>query len=147
MLTPRTDQLTELGKVQNKPVTAEGLEWFENPLKGGVVDLTIPEFTCNCPKTGQPDFATIKIRYIPADRCVESKSLKLYIWHFRNEGKFHEAVTRQILDDLCGVLNPLWMQVVGDFGVRGGIHEVVSCEHVDLVGPRHGEIEKYRIRL
>lgn len=116
-----------LGAVKNHPHGAEGLETFENPVGEGLIDLVIPEFTCLCPKTGQPDFATIRIRYIPKDTCVESKSLKLYIWHFRNEGHFHEKVTQTIFDDLCSLLDPEWMQVQGDFGVRGGIHEKVLC--------------------
>lgn len=83
-----------------------------------------------CPKTGQPDFATIRIRYTPAERCVELKSLKLYLWSFRNEGAFHEAVTNQILDDLVAATSPLRMTVEGDFLVRGGIHTVVEATHL-----------------
>ena len=81
------------------------------------------------PKTGQPDFATIRIRYTPADTCVELKSLKLYLWSFREQGTFHEAVTNQILDDLVALLNPRKMTVEGDFMVRGGIHTVVEVSH------------------
>ncbi len=88
-----------------------------------------PEFTCLCPKTGQPDFATIRIRYLPAALCVELKSLKMYLWSFRDRGSFHEAVTNQILDDLVSATKPRYMRVEGDFLVRGGIHTVVIAEH------------------
>jgi len=93
------------------------------------VTMTVPEFTCLCPMTGQPDFATIRIRYVPAARCVELKSLKLYLWSFRDEGAFHEAVTNRICDDLVRVLEPRWIEVTGDFAVRGGIHTVVTARH------------------
>ena len=88
-----------------------------------------PEFTCVCPKTGQPDFATIQIKYTPNQRCVELKSLKLYLWSFRAEGHFHEAVTNQILDDLVEALEPRKMTIVGDFYVRGGIRTIVEATH------------------
>ncbi|MDP6370196.1 MAG: preQ(1) synthase, partial [Planctomycetota bacterium] len=88
-----------------------------------------PEFTCLCPKTGQPDFATIRIRYVPDGSCVELKSLKLYLWSFRQEGHFHEAVTNSILTDLVTLLAPRRMTVEGDFLVRGGIHTVVEVSH------------------
>ena len=123
--------MSTLGAVQNKPHGAEGLEWFENPIGDNLIDLTLPEFTCLCPKTGQPDFAVIRIRYVPRERCVESKSLKMYVWSFRDKGAFHEAVTKQFLDDLVGVLDPKWMQVMGVFGVRGGIYETVLVAHGD----------------
>jgi 7-cyano-7-deazaguanine reductase len=87
------------------------------------------EFTCLCPLTGQPDFATITIEYAPAALCVELKSLKLYLWSYRNEGAFHEAVTNRILDDLVALLQPRRLQVTGDFNLRGGIHTTVVCEH------------------
>lgn len=87
------------------------------------------EFTCVCPLTGQPDFGEIRIRYVPDRFCVELKSLKLYLWAFRNEGHFHEAVTNQILDDLVAALDPKKMTVIGDFKVRGGIHTVVTATH------------------
>src|SRR5262249_54027843 len=86
-------------------------------------------FTCLCPMTGQPDFATIRIRYVPDARCIELKSLKLYLWSYRSEGAFHEAVTNRILDDLVAVLSPRRMTVEGDFFVRGGIHTTVVAEH------------------
>jgi 7-cyano-7-deazaguanine reductase len=85
------------------------------------------EFTCLCPLTGQPDFATIRIRYTPAERCVELKSLKLYLWSYRDQGAFHEAVTNQILDDLVAALQPRRLAVEGDFRIRGGIHTVVTA--------------------
>ena len=91
--------------------------------------MEIPEFTCLCPMTGQPDFATLSLEYIPDRKCVELKSLKLYLWSFREEGHFHEAVTNRILDDLVAATAPRKMTVVGDFMVRGGIHTVVTAEH------------------
>jgi 7-cyano-7-deazaguanine reductase len=107
------------------------LETFPNPRPGREYRITFscPEFTCLCPKTGQPDFATITIEYTPAEVCVELKSLKLYLWSFRDEGCFHEDVTNQILDDLVALVAPKSMRVVGDFLVRGGIHTVVEVEH------------------
>jgi 7-cyano-7-deazaguanine reductase len=102
------------------------LDSFPNPAKKDyLIEFTCPEFTCVCPKTGQPDFATIRIAYIPRGRCVELKSLKLYLWSFRNVGHFHEAVTNRICDDLARLLTPKYIQVVGDFYVRGGIKTVV----------------------
>jgi 7-cyano-7-deazaguanine reductase len=107
------------------------LEVFPNPEPGRNYQISFecPEFTCVCPKTGQPDFATIRIKYIPDKKCVELKSLKLYLWSYRNEGAFHEKVTNQILNDLVQALAPRFMSVVGDFYVRGGIHTVVTAEH------------------
>ncbi|MBX7148494.1 preQ(1) synthase [bacterium] len=107
------------------------LETFDNPnsKRPYQIDFTCPEFTCVCPKTGQPDFATIKISYIPNKKCIELKSLKLYLWSYRNEGAFHEAVTNKILDDLVGACKPRFMEVVGDFYVRGGIHTVVTVRY------------------
>ena len=104
------------------------LETFENPNveRDYLISFDCPEFTCLCPKTGQPDFATIRIRYVPDALCIELKSLKLYLWSFRNEGHFHEAVTNQILDDLAGACAPRFIEVTGDFYVRGGIHTVVT---------------------
>lgn len=94
-----------------------------------VIEFTAPEFTCLCPMTGQPDFATIYIRYIPDKTIVELKSLKLYLWSFRDEGIFHETLTNVILDDLVNALAPRWMEVIGEFYVRGGIDTVVRAEH------------------
>ncbi len=107
------------------------LETFPNPKpeRDYEISFECPEFTCICPLTGQPDFATIRIRYIPDKLCVELKSLKLYLWSFRNEGHFHEAVTNRILDDLVGATRPRSLTVVGDFYVRGGIHTVVTVTH------------------
>ncbi|WP_106089533.1 preQ(1) synthase [Enhygromyxa salina] len=107
------------------------LETFANPKPGRDYEIRFecPEFTCVCPKTGQPDFATIRIRYTPDQRCVELKSLKLYLWSFRDVGAFHEAVTNQILDDLVAALQPRAMVVEGDFLVRGGIHTVVEARY------------------
>jgi len=90
------------------------------------VDHVVPEFTCVCPMTGQPDFATIRIRYVPDRWLVELKSLKLYMWAYRNEGAFHEDVTNRILDDLVRTLAPRRMEVVGDWNIRGGIKTVVT---------------------
>jgi len=107
------------------------LETFVNPRPGRSYKIRFecPEFTCLCPKTGQPDFATIRIRYTPGQRCVELKSLKLYLWSYRDQGTFHEAVTNQILDDLVAAVDPLRMTVEGDFYVRGGIRTVVEAQH------------------
>ena len=107
------------------------LETFPNPHPGRdyLIRMKCPEFTCLCPKTGQPDFATISIRYIPDARCVELKALKLYLWSYRNEGAFHEAVTNQILDDLVTACAPRWMEVTGKFYVRGGIYTTITVEH------------------
>jgi 7-cyano-7-deazaguanine reductase len=107
------------------------LETFVNPHPGRVylVSFEAPEFTCVCPKTGQPDFATIRIHYAPSERCVELKSLKLYLWSFRDEGAFHEDVTNRILNDLVAATRPRWMRVEGDFAVRGGITTVITAEH------------------
>jgi 7-cyano-7-deazaguanine reductase len=100
-----------------------------NPERSYEIVFECPEFTCVCPITGQPDFATIRIRYVPDASCVELKSLKLYLWSFRDQGAFHEAVTNRILDDLVRALAPRRMRVEGDFAVRGGIHTVVVAEH------------------
>ncbi len=107
------------------------LETFANPTpdRDYVIRLDCPEFTCVCPMTGQPDFATIRVEYTPGDKCVELKSFKLYLWSFRDEGHFHEAVTNKILDDLVAVLSPRRMRVVGEFNVRGGIRTEVEATH------------------
>ncbi len=107
------------------------LETFPNPNpeRDYEIGFDCPEFTCLCPRTGQPDFATVRIRYVPDRLCVELKSLKLYLWSFRNEGHFHEAVTNRILDDLVRAIRPRRMTVVGDFNVRGGIHTVVTASY------------------
>jgi 7-cyano-7-deazaguanine reductase len=107
------------------------LETFENPnpARDYEVRFECPEFTCLCPLTGQPDFATLRIHYVPDRRCVELKSLKLYLWSYRDEGAFHERVTNQIADDLIAALSPRRLRVEGDFRVRGGITTLVIVEH------------------
>lgn len=107
------------------------LETFENPNPGRDYEIRMeaPEFTCLCPKTGQPDFATLRLRYVPDRLCVELKSLKLYLWSFRDQGHFHEAVTNRILDDLVAAIAPRRMTLEADFYVRGGIHTVVEVSH------------------
>jgi len=107
------------------------LETFENPnnKRDIHIHMQIPEFTCLCPKTGQPDFATLYLDYIPDKTCVELKSLKLYIWSFRDEGCFHEAVTNSILDDLVQATDPRFMRLTAKFFVRGGIFTNVVAEH------------------
>lgn len=107
------------------------LETFENPGPENdyTIHIEIPEFTCLCPKTGQPDFATLIIDYVPDQACIELKSLKLYIWSFRNEGTFHEAVTNRILNDLVTTSKPRFMRLTSKFNVRGGIVTTVVAEH------------------
>jgi 7-cyano-7-deazaguanine reductase len=121
--------LTLLGKDVRQPTRQ--LETFPNqhPGRRYTVTLVCPEFTCVCPATGQPDFATITIKYIPDQRIVESKSLKLYLWSFRDEGHFHEHVTNTILDDLVKALDPISCEVVGTFNVRGGISITVEAKY------------------
>lgn len=107
------------------------LETFQNqfPEREYEIDISCPEFTCVCPKTGQPDFATINLKYVPAELCIELKSLKLYIYAYRNEGAFHEHVTNKILDDIVGACKPIKAEVTGDFNVRGGIKTVVKANY------------------
>jgi 7-cyano-7-deazaguanine reductase len=107
------------------------VETFPNPQPGRdyTIRMRIPEFTCLCPRTGQPDFATLDIEYVPDRLCVELKSLKLYVWSFRDRGAFHEAVTNEILDRLVASLEPRFMRLTADFNVRGGIHTTVVAEH------------------
>ncbi len=100
-----------------------------NPERNYEIVMECPEFTCLCPVTGQPDFASFEIRYVPEKLCVELKSLKLYLWSFRDEGAFHEAVTNRILSDLVAAVNPRWMEVKGRFNVRGGIATAVIATH------------------
>src|SRR5258705_11310602 len=109
----------------------KALETFPNPAPGRDygIHMQIPQFTCLCPKTGQPDFATLLLDYVPDALCVELKSLKLYIWSFRNEGAFHEAVTNEILDDLVKATAPRFMRLTAKFFVRGGIFTTVVAEH------------------
>ena len=107
------------------------LETFDNPQpeRDYTIRIRVPEFTCLCPKTGQPDFAEMTIEYIPDRLCVELKSLKMYIWSFRDEGAFHEAVTNRILRDLVAATAPRFLRLTADFNVRGGIYTTVVAEH------------------
>jgi 7-cyano-7-deazaguanine reductase len=107
------------------------LETFANPepARDYRIHMEIPEFTCLCPRTGQPDFATLLLDYVPDRRCVELKSLKLYVWSYRDRGTFHEAVTNAILDDLVRATRPRFMRLVARFNVRGGITTTVVAEH------------------
>ena len=107
------------------------LETFPNPAPGNDyrIHMEIPEFTCLCPMTGQPDFATLVLDYIPDRKCVELKALKLYVWSYRNEGAFHEAVTNKILGDLVSAIAPRYMKLDARFNVRGGIYTSVIVEH------------------
>ena len=110
---------------------SKNLETFPNPSPGRdfVIRMRMPEFTCVCPMTGQPDFATLYLEYVAAKSCVELKSLKLYIWSFRNEGAFHEAVTNRILDELVAATRPRFMRLTSVWNVRGGIYTHVVAEH------------------
>lgn len=110
---------------------SQDLETFDNPQqeRDYTIRIRIPEFTCLCPKTGQPDFATIDLEYVPDQRCLELKALKLYIWSFRDQGAFHEAVTNRILADLAAACAPRFMRVRAEFNVRGGIYTTVVAEH------------------
>ncbi len=107
------------------------LDTFPNPQpeRNYTIRIEVPEFTCLCPKTGQPDFATLLLEYVPNQSCVELKSLKLYVWSFRDEGAFHEAVTNRILDDLVSACHPHYFRVTGRFNVRGGIYTTVVAEY------------------
>lgn len=107
------------------------VETFQNPNleRDYVIEINCPEFTCLCPKTGQPDFARIEVRYVPNNLCVELKSLKLYLWSYRDEGAFHEVVTNRILSDLVAAASPKWMEVKGIFNARGGISTTVVARH------------------
>lgn len=102
-----------------------------NPERDYTIRMRMPEFTCLCPKTGQPDFATLYLDYVPGQHCVELKSLKLYIWSYRDEGAFHEAVTNQILGDLVTVTEPRFMRLTAEFYRRGGIDTTIVAEHRD----------------
>jgi 7-cyano-7-deazaguanine reductase len=110
---------------------SKDLETFPNPQPGRdyTIRITVPEFTCLCPKTGQPDFATINIEYVPAYLCVELKALKLYIWAFRDQGAFHEAVTNEMLNHIVKAIAPNFMRIRAEFNVRGGIYTTVIAEH------------------
>jgi len=110
---------------------SQDLETFPNPNtdRDYTIRISTPEFTCLCPKTGQPDFATIDIEYIPDQTCIELKAYKLYIWSFRDKGAFHEAVTNEILDHLVKVCKPRFMRLTAEFNVRGGVYTTVVAEH------------------
>jgi 7-cyano-7-deazaguanine reductase len=107
------------------------IETFSNPTpqRNYTIRIRIPEFTCLCPKTGQPDFAALLLEYVPDSLCIELKSLKLYIWSFRDEGHFHEDVTNRILDDLVAAAAPRFMRLSAEFNVRGGLYTTVVAEH------------------
>ena len=107
------------------------LATFANPApeRDYTIRMTLPEFTCLCPVTGQPDFATLDLEYVPERLCVELKSLKLYIWSFRDRGAFHEAVTNEIAGRLAGLLAPRFLRLTAKFNVRGGIYTSVAAEH------------------
>ena len=110
---------------------SKDLETFANPTpeRDYTIRIRVPEFTCLCPKTGQPDFATLYLEYVPDGLCVELKSLKLYVWSFRDEGAFHEAVTNRILDDLVAACQPRFLRLRAEFNVRGGVYTDVVVEH------------------
>jgi 7-cyano-7-deazaguanine reductase len=125
-----SEELSILGSGVSRP--SKALETFpnRNPGRFYLVQLHSDEFTCVCPQTGQPDFATIRVRYVPDASVVESKSFKLYLWSYREEGVFHEHVVNTILDDIISAAVPHWCEVVGDFSVRGGVSIIVTAEQV-----------------
>ena len=127
------DPAAYTSKLGGKPTVqaTKSLEVFHNPQRNRdfVIHMQIPEFTCLCPITGQPDFATLYLDIIPEAHCVELKSLKLYIWSFRDEGKFHEAVTNEILDTVVGAISPRFARLTAKFWVRGGIFTTIIAEH------------------
>ena len=110
---------------------SKNLDTFDNPKpeRDFTIRIDIPEFSCLCPLTGQPDFAELRLEYVPEQRCVELKSLKLYIWSFRDEGAFHEAVTNRILDDIVAATSPRFARLTAKFNVRGGTYPTVIAEH------------------
>ncbi|MCG7926407.1 MAG: preQ(1) synthase [Candidatus Thiodiazotropha taylori] len=110
---------------------SKDLETFENPQpeRDYTIRINIPEFTCLCPKTGQPDFAEMTLEYVPEKLCVELKALKMYIWSFRDQGAFHEAVANEILADLVAATQPRYMRLTAEFNVRGGIYTTVVADH------------------
>jgi 7-cyano-7-deazaguanine reductase len=130
MTTPSSD-LDGLTLLGHSSQPSKKLEAFPNHTPGRLylVTLETNEFTCKCPMTGQPDFANIRVQYVPDAKVVESKSFKLYLWSYRDEGAFHEHVVNQILDDLVNVLDPHWCKVTGVFNIRGGIGITVEAEH------------------
>ncbi len=123
--------------LQDLPLTmssqpSRDLETFPNPqpARDYTIRIRMPEFTCLCPKTGQPDFAELTLEYVPESLCVELKSLKLYIWSFREQGAFHEAITNEMLADLVAATRPRFMRLTAEFNVRGGIYTTVVAEHL-----------------
>jgi 7-cyano-7-deazaguanine reductase len=122
-----------VAKSASGKLSRSSLETFPNPNPKNdyTIRIRIPEFTCLCPKTGQPDFATLYLEYVPDALCVELKSLKVYVWSYRNVGAFHEAVTNQVLADLVGLLAPRFARLTAKFNVRGGLYTTVVCEHRD----------------
>jgi len=120
-----------IGPITMSSQPARTLEVFDNPApqRDYTIRIRIPEFTCLCPKTGQPDFAVMNLDYIPDRSCIELKSLKLYIWSFRDEGAFHEAVTNRILDDIVAACAPRYARLTARFNVRGGTYPTVIAEH------------------
>ncbi|PHS73456.1 MAG: NADPH-dependent 7-cyano-7-deazaguanine reductase QueF [Cycloclasticus sp.] len=115
--------------MSTKPYT--DLETFPNPniKRDYTIRIDTPEFTCLCPKTGQPDFATLTLEYVPNESCIELKSFKLYVWSYRDTGAFHEAVTNSILNDLVKACNPRFMRLSAEFNVRGGVYTTIVAEH------------------
>ncbi len=113
-------------------IATAGLELFDNPSpeRDYTIRVRVPEFTCLCPKTGQPDFATLLLDYVPDGQCIELKSLKMYIWSYRDQGAFHEAVTNKILDDLSAACSPRYMRVTAEFNVRGGLYTNIVAEYL-----------------
>ncbi len=137
-MTTQPEDLQNLTMLGRPAQPSKNLEAFPNRTPGRYykVILETSEFTCLCPMTGQPDFATIRVEYAPDQKVVESKSFKLYLWSYRNEGAFHEHVTNQILDDLVKALDPHWCRVVGAFNIRGGISITVEAEHTKTPAAR-----------
>jgi len=130
--------LEGLTKLGHEALPSKELEAFPNRTPGRyyLVTLDTEEFTCVCPMTGQPDFAKIKVQYVPDNKVLESKSYKLYLWSYRNEGVFHEHVINQILDDIVHILDPHWCKVTGIFNIRGGIVITVESEHTKSADAR-----------
>ncbi len=122
--------MSKLGNKVNYP--SKKIVSFVNPnlKRDYIIKINTNEFSCVCPKTGQPDFATIKLKYIADKLCIELKSFKLYLWSFRNQGSFHEAVTNQILDDLVAAIQPRYMVLIMEFNVRGGIHTTIVAKYI-----------------
>jgi 7-cyano-7-deazaguanine reductase len=137
-MSTNSSDLEGLTKLGHKAQPSKELEAFSNRSPGRyyLVTLENEEFTCVCPMTGQPDFAKIKVQYVPDKKVLESKSYKLYLWSYRNEGVFHEHVINQILDDIVLILDPHWCKVTGIFNIRGGIGITVESEHTKSLEAR-----------